>query len=220
MARAPLHFWEWDRMTDAEFASWLRECDGLGTAVVSWKRSGAFKTVLDVGTGLGGNARLFARHGFDVSALDADANAINAAKHYSESLGLNIDFRVGDMRKMPYKAESFDFVLGINIFSLTDTDGMFAAVSESNRVLKPGGHVFMTLLDKESYMFNNAPRIDANTIMARPQYGSKKVPYCLVDDEVVSDLMQEFDILSAEKSLVGSIAKPTIVRRILAVKQR
>ncbi|MBQ2662623.1 MAG: class I SAM-dependent methyltransferase [Clostridia bacterium] len=74
----------------------------------------------------------------DVTCLDYSEGMMNRAKDRAQDMNIkNISFVQGDVGKLPFKDESFDFVLSMNgLHVFPDKD---AAFSEIFRVLKKGG---------------------------------------------------------------------------------
>lgn len=95
--------------------------------------------VLDVGTGPGIVAFLLAELGHDVTGVDFSQGMIRNAFKNRESLGLPVDFRIGDAEKLPFGDNTFDAVVSRYVL-WTVTDPM-KAIIEWKRVLKPGGKV-------------------------------------------------------------------------------
>jgi 2-polyprenyl-6-hydroxyphenyl methylase/3-demethylubiquinone-9 3-methyltransferase len=91
----------------------------------------------DIGCGGGLIAEPMARLGFQVSAIDADAEAIAVAKAHSETGGLKIDYRVATAESLARSRRRFDVVLALEIVEhLPDPQPFLAACG---RLLKPGG---------------------------------------------------------------------------------
>jgi len=67
--------------------------------------------LLDVGCGEGFYAIYLASKGFDVLGIDISENAIKYAKENAKKAGVNIRFKVMDLRDLPELKEKFDFVL-------------------------------------------------------------------------------------------------------------
>jgi len=95
--------------------------------------------VLDIGTGTGVIALALAAAGHQVIALDLTAEMVEKAKVNAGRRGLVIDFRIGDAEKLPFEDNTFDAV--INKWLLWTLPDPEKAVSEWQRVLKPGGHL-------------------------------------------------------------------------------
>ena len=89
--------------------------------------------LLDVGCGPGGAALLAAGHGARVAGLDASPDSIGAARERIPSG----DFRVGDMKSLPWPDGTFDVVTGFNSFQFEPA----AALAEASRVLASGRQV-------------------------------------------------------------------------------
>jgi ubiquinone/menaquinone biosynthesis C-methylase UbiE len=96
--------------------------------------------VLDVGTGAGFLALLFAEMGHEVTGVDLSAGMLEKAKHNAEHMGLEVDFFYGDAENLPFEDSSFDLV--VNKFLLWTLPQPSHAVREWRRVLKPGGRIF------------------------------------------------------------------------------
>lgn len=95
--------------------------------------------VLDVGTGAGFLALLFAEMGHKVTGVDLSLGMLEKAKNNAQNMGFNIDFFHGDAEKLPFEDSSFDLVT--NKFLLWTLQQPECAVREWKRVLKPGGMV-------------------------------------------------------------------------------
>ena len=65
---------------------------------------------LELGCGMGANAIWLAQQGFEVTALDLSASAIERARHRADEAGVNVRFLVADVLKPPPElAGPFDF---------------------------------------------------------------------------------------------------------------
>ena len=96
--------------------------------------------VLDVGSGLGGPARYFARRfGCRVSGIDLTAEFCGVARHLTSLLGLEeeqVSFEEGDALAMPFGDAAFDGAYSMNVsMNIADKRALYR---EIHRVLKPG----------------------------------------------------------------------------------
>ena len=95
--------------------------------------------ILDVGSGIGGPARLFAqRFQCRVTGIDLTAEFCEVARHLTAQLGLTerIVFEQGDALAMPFGDAVFDGAYTMNVsMNIADKRAFFA---EIHRVLKPG----------------------------------------------------------------------------------
>lgn len=76
-----------DKAPRARLGTWLSANPGRG------------RTAMDVGCGLGDNAAMFAEAGYNVTAFDLSATAVDWAK--KRQAGLGIAFEVGDIFRLP-----------------------------------------------------------------------------------------------------------------------
>lgn len=98
--------------------------------------------VLDAGGGTGKWSIPIAKKGLKVVIFDISQDMLNAASAKAKKSGLQglVSFRRGDICDMPFRDNSFDFVLaeGDPISYCSDPD---LAVKELGRVLKPNCHL-------------------------------------------------------------------------------
>ena len=100
------------------------------------------RKVLDIACGIGGPARILAKHyGCHVTGLDIDAETIEVAQALTRLEGLThlLTFEVGDRSDLPYEDASFDIVWGHGGWGGNDNPWHQAA-----RVLKKGGQIIAT----------------------------------------------------------------------------
>jgi SAM-dependent methyltransferase len=98
--------------------------------------------VIDLGSGAGNDcfiARAETGETGKVIGIDFTDAMIDKARTNAEKLGFhNVEFRKGDIEKMPVAANTADVIVSNCVLNLIpDKDGVF---NEINRVLKPGGH--------------------------------------------------------------------------------
>jgi 2-polyprenyl-3-methyl-5-hydroxy-6-metoxy-1,4-benzoquinol methylase len=105
--------------------------------------------VLDAGCGGGRNIHYLLNAGYDVSAADADPNAISEVMRLAGDLNAALpptNFRREPVEAMSFEDESMDVVLSIAVLHFALSDEQFEAMIESIwRVLKPGGMFFCRL---------------------------------------------------------------------------
>lgn len=107
-------------------------------------------TLLDVACGRGRHSRLLAARGYRVTGLDLAPRAIATARRRAEAEGVSVDFRVADMRELPFEAD-FDGVLNLfTSFGYFETDAEHqAALDGMARALHPGGFLVQDFLNPE-----------------------------------------------------------------------
>jgi ubiquinone/menaquinone biosynthesis C-methylase UbiE len=95
--------------------------------------------ILDVGSGIGGPARYFARRfGCRVTGIDLTGEFCETARALTRAVGLadRIAFQQGDALAMPFPDASFDGAFSMNVsMNIADKAGLYR---EIRRVLRPG----------------------------------------------------------------------------------
>lgn len=104
--------------------------------------------VLDVASGDGVLAELLAPHSHRYVCLDSSTKVVLAASERLRRLA-NVEVREGDMHALPFDDASFD--LAVLMHALTYADHPDKAVAEAARVLRPGGRLLLTSLDKHGH---------------------------------------------------------------------
>ena len=107
------------------------------------------RRVLDAGCGFGRNLPYFLQHGFDVLAVDADAEAIRSVRQLVASLNPALplgQIQQGSLSSLPWKAGSTDAVICSAVLHFARDEQEFATmIEETWRVLAPGGLLFARL---------------------------------------------------------------------------
>ncbi len=117
--------------------------------------------ILDLACGQGRHSLGLARRGFkNVSGLDRSHYLIHKAKQANQKEGLNVNFKEGDARKLPYPTDTFDVVmiLGNSFGYFESVDDDVKILKEVLRVLKPGGKFLLDVADGNFLKKNFNPR--------------------------------------------------------------
>lgn len=105
--------------------------------------------VLDAGCGYGRNLVYMLREGFDVSAIDANADALEAVRRFAHDVAPSLpsaNFRVESVETISFPERSFDVVISSAVLHFARDAAQFdAMVRQMWRVLAPGGLLFCRL---------------------------------------------------------------------------
>jgi D-alanine-D-alanine ligase len=118
-------------------------------------------TLLDLACGQGRHLiELHSRGDYKLYGLDRSRFLIQRAKSISKKKGISISFKEGDVRKLPYPTDTFDFVTNLgNSFGYFETlDDDTKILKEIFRILKPGGKLLMDIADGSFLRKNYTPR--------------------------------------------------------------
>lgn len=155
-----------------------------------------FKTLLDLGCGVGRHALFFSKLGFDVSACDLSREGIDKLNIQAEKNNLNIVTQVCDMLSLPYKSNSFDTLIAFHAIYHTDDQGIKKILSEIKRVLKAGGEAFITFNTKNgsSYKSSDGRRLSDNTIIKTTGHEAG-IPHYYASKQEVEVLLKDFELI-------------------------
>lgn len=106
-------------------------------------------TVLDAGCGGGRNLVYFLREGYDVLALDPDAEAVRAVRDLAQRLAPRLpgtNFRVSSVERSSFAEGVADVVISSAVLHFAADQPTFRGMLDGTwRLLKPGGLLFCRL---------------------------------------------------------------------------
>jgi D-alanine-D-alanine ligase len=130
--------------------------------------------ILDLCCGQGRHALEFAKRGYtNMFGLDRSHYLIARARKINKQAGLNVVFKEGDARKLPFPTDKFDAVyIAGNSFGYFDSiKDDLTILREIMRVLKPNGKLLIEITDGDFMRANYQPRswewIDKNYFVCR-----------------------------------------------------
>jgi SAM-dependent methyltransferase len=100
---------------------------------------GEGRIFLEVGCNWGRWCVSAARRGYSVVGVDPSLDALRAARHVAEQLGVEATYLVADARHLPFADASFDVGFSYSVFQHFAKDDALASFAEIGRVLRPGG---------------------------------------------------------------------------------
>ena len=113
-------------------------------------------------TGTGGTMRWLMSKGYNCYGVDISQEVVKLArKNFSKEIPVNKYFKVGDVRKLPFKDNTFDVVFSFGTIEHIRENQK--ACEEAFRVLKPGG-IFITNVNNKiniwgNYLINEATNV-------------------------------------------------------------
>lgn len=181
--------WDWN---EEKNQMWLEPSEDSYYVSGRWKSSG-YKTLLDFGCGLGRHSVFFTKQGFNVSAFDLSTDGTEHLKKWAEREALELDVQVADMLSLPYPDGAFDCLFAYHVISHTDTPGIQLILNEIERVIKPGGEIYITLCSKDTWSYKDAcyPKIDENTVRKTEDGPEKGIPHFYVSLDDIFALFSE-----------------------------
>jgi ubiquinone/menaquinone biosynthesis C-methylase UbiE len=135
---------QWDAMRRGFFSEQVRE-KALAVARVQ-----AGKTAADIGCGAGFITEALIQANLRVIAVDqSEAMLARMKEKFSGVAG--IDYRPGEAERLPIETGAVDYAFA-NMY-LHHVENPAAAIAEMARILKPGGRLAATDLDKHDFTF-------------------------------------------------------------------
>src|SRR5579864_6446172 len=145
--------------------------------------------VLEAGCGYGRNLVHLLREGYEVFALDLDADGIDHVRRLSASLSTGLpaeNFQVGSIERMPFPDDFADVVICSAVLHFARDDEQFHGMLEELwRVVRPGGMLFCRLGSRIG--------MDFEPLRGRIFITGDGSEWYLVDEEMLLDLGEEMD---------------------------
>jgi ubiquinone/menaquinone biosynthesis C-methylase UbiE len=115
-------------------------------------------TVLDMACGSGRHAVIFAKKGFDVTAVDLSQRLISEAKSNAVRFGANINFVLSDILDFNTPVR---FDLALNLFTsigyFENDEDNFSVIMKAYSLLKSNGYFVLDYFNKEYLLKNLVP---------------------------------------------------------------
>lgn len=127
--------------------------------------------ILDIGCGEGYLSRLIARHGAQVTGIDACEELVEAARHAADDEGLDIEHVTAPADQLPLPDESVDIVVCNHL--LNDLDDLEGPMDEFARVLRTNGRLVVLMLHPCFYQ-PRADRSSSSTPVSVAEYFTER----------------------------------------------
>jgi SAM-dependent methyltransferase len=115
--------------------------------------------ILDAPCGHGRIANLLASDGFSMTGVDVTPLFVERARCDARSLGVEVDYRLGDLRDLPVQGPFDAVVCWFTSFGYFDDPDNRRALAEFARVLRPGGKLLIETIHHDGFVrgFTPAP---------------------------------------------------------------
>ncbi len=178
------------------------------------------KTVLELGCGKGLYTKELIKSGATLAAIDISWDLLKAAEEIAEKP----DYLVGDGHGLPFADNTFDSVVGVSVLHHLE---VFEVISESARVLKPGGKFVFSepnMLNPQIALQKNIPFIKKLLGDSPDETAFLKGPLRILLESIGLEVMDitPFDFLHpwVPKPLIGFVDKTgRLIERIPALRE-
>ncbi len=154
------------------------------------------KKILDCGAG--GNKPplgLFAEHGLNCFGIDINPEQLTRAQKFAADQGMQINLREGDMRQIPFENQEFDLVYEFYSLCHLRKHDIFITIEEMNRVLKPGGLLFLGFMSADSWPLTGRPNEFNEWLQLE---NGETVLHSIFFDEETIEFLYGFEVLVKE----------------------
>jgi ubiquinone/menaquinone biosynthesis C-methylase UbiE len=129
------------------------------------------KKILDCGAG-GGRppTALFSYYGYETHGIDIHNERLRMAEDFCKENDIEVQFRQGDMRDLPYEDNSFGLVFSYNTICHLSKIDTKVAMDEMVRVLILEGFLFVNFLSVEDFRYGRGTEIAPNEFLDRARH--------------------------------------------------
>lgn len=132
---------QWNNFRQSPFRDVSLEFEGILNKIKPGK-------ILDLGCGNCRNILPFAKKGFDCYGIDFSKKMLEYAKKYSNKNNFKVKLKKARLEKIPFKKESFNYLLSIATLHHLNKNDQKTAVKEMFRVLKKDGIAIISVWNK------------------------------------------------------------------------
>jgi len=165
---------QWNKIFEEKGRVFMKPKKEIIEAAEIFKKRGV-KRILDLGCGTGRHVVYLAKNGFDVYGYDIAEEEIRQTKEWLKEEGLKANFKIGSIyERLPYKDDFFDAVISTHTIHHGKIENIKKAIKEIERVLKPGGIIFINLRKRRIRKY------DPERPIIIERHGKQKVSYKII----------------------------------------
>jgi ubiquinone/menaquinone biosynthesis C-methylase UbiE len=187
----------WDAIHQQKSSSPLPEKGLVPFAEYLQQQCLADAPVLDLGCGRGRNTRFLSQAGFTVHGCDWSLFALKEAKSHSRP-GKPAFFSVADLTCLPFPDDYFAAVVCVHVLPYLVMAGITWGIHEMRRVLRPGGWLYVDLLDRDDAEYGRGTKLEKHTYL-----DEDGVPMHFSSQNEVDKLFRDFLILRQSRLELG-----------------
>jgi len=154
----------WDKQFGQNSCIWGDEPSIATNIALSIFKEKQIKSILIPGVGYGRNSKVFTSTGFDVTGVEISSTACRLAQKYDPSLKL----LNSSIFEIQLPEEEYDAVFCFDVLHLFLKGDRDKFIRKCEKLVKPGGFLFFTVLSEHDDYFRNGAEVEANTFEVKP----------------------------------------------------
>ena len=119
--------------------------------------------VLDVGCGRGRNILYLSQVGLAVCGCDLSPVALQVARQRMQKANATAIFQVADSINLPFPDGLFEAAICVHVLPYQLKADIVQSIRELRRILKPGGRLYLDLLDCDDAEYGCGPELEEHT---------------------------------------------------------
>ncbi|NCC51279.1 MAG: class I SAM-dependent methyltransferase [Spartobacteria bacterium] len=149
---------DWNAIYEAQGVVQKEPSPAVLSAIDRFQTRGLSR-ILDLGCGTGRHTTLLVDRGFEVYGCDCSSTALRIVA----DLIAGLDVRQCDMSSLPYEPDFFDGVICNQVIQHGCLADVQKACAEITRVIRPGGHLFLSVVSTAHRKAATGREIEPNT---------------------------------------------------------
>lgn len=163
------------------------------------------KIVLDCGAG-GDDPplQIFSDYGFETYGIEVSGEKLKQAHDSCKENNLKLNLLKGDMRRIPFKNETFSFVYTWNAIHMMSKEDAALAIGEIERVMKAKGLCFVNFVSADEPPPTDAIETRKGEFLRKTPWSGVKCPNIdsYFEDREADLFFSNFEILHKEKRII------------------
>ncbi len=156
----------WNELFKDERFHWRDPHDGLVELTREWVRAQPRMHVLDLGCGAGRHMVYLESQGLDVTGCDIARNGLVVARDWLLREKRPARLIQVEMTALPYPKHTFDALISTYVIHHNSMDKIRRTLDEMERVLRPGGCVFIIVASRRGERFGEGTRLEPGTYVS------------------------------------------------------
>lgn len=166
------------------------------------------RIVLDCGAG--GEwppLQIFSEYGYETYGIEISGETLKQAQNFCKENNMKLNLLKGDMRKIPFRNETFSFAYSYNAIHMMAKKDVALAMSEIERVMKAQGLCFVNFVSADEPSPTDAIETRKGEFLKKTPWRGVKCPNIdsYFEDKEADVFFSNFEIIHKEKRIIERI---------------